>query len=94
MAPKKKSLAAAIKADTAPTATVAPEPAAIASALPTKTAKAREGKRHIGGYYPPEVVKEFKKLATDLDLTIEAALGRAINMLFEANGKNPIAPDR
>ena len=47
----------------------------------------------VGGYYPLEVNTQVRILAAELGITQQALLARALNQFFEANGKNPIAPE-
>ena len=80
------------KAKQAPTpqkASVEPEP--VEKKKSTKVAPSRVGKRNISGYFPADVHKQLRIIAAEEDLTIEEALGDALNVYFERKGKPPIA---
>ena len=80
------------KAKQAPTpqkASVEPEP--VKKKKSTKVAPSREGKRNISGYFPQDVHKQLRIIAAEEDITIEKALGNALNTYFERKGKPPIA---
>lgn len=49
-------------------------------------AKAREGKKAIVGYYPPEMSDQLQSLAVRNERTMQSMVGEAIDMLFEKNG--------
>lgn len=42
---------------------------------------------------PPEVVRQLRVLAAELDKPIMYVIGEALNLVFEAHGKPPIAPE-
>ena len=46
--------------------------------------KAREGAKHVGGYFAPEVSKQLRSLAVVEDTTVQDLLGEALNMLFQS----------
>jgi hypothetical protein len=54
--------------------------AARAARAPVKPG--RVGKRNLTGYFPPEVVKQFKQLALDRDTTVQNLLGEALDEIF------------
>ena len=51
----------------------------------------RRGKRHISGYFEPEVLRQVKVIAAEEDKNIQDVLGDALNALFVNKGKPPIA---
>src|SRR5262245_14077816 len=60
----------------------APKPA-------SKTAEAgrsgaRDGAKHIGGYFTPQVSKQLRSLAVVEDTTVQDLLAEALNMLFQS----------
>ena len=70
-------------------ASVEPEP--VEKKTITKVTPSRVGKRNISGYFPPDVHKQLRIIAAEEDLTLEEALGDALNVYFERKGKPPIA---
>jgi hypothetical protein len=54
-------------------------------------AATRTGKKKITAIVDPAVHAQLRHLSIDLDKTVEALLGEAINGLFERYGKPPIA---
>ena len=64
-------------------------PVSAASKLEPKEAtsdrsKGREGAKHVGGYFAPEVSKQLRSLAVVEDTTVQDLLGEALNMLFQS----------
>jgi hypothetical protein len=53
------------------------------------TAKAREGKKPVMGYFSPQVRRTLHQLALDEGTTIQALLGEALDHLMRARGKHP-----
>lgn len=51
----------------------------------------RRGKRHISGYFAPEVLRQVKIIGAEEDKTVNAVLADALNALFVNKGKPPIA---
>ncbi len=51
----------------------------------------RRGKRHISGYFEPEVLRQVKILCAEEDKTVNQVLADALNSLFVNKGKAPIA---
>jgi hypothetical protein len=45
---------------------------------------AREGTKHIGGYFAPEVSKQLRSLAIAEDTTVQDLLAEALNILFQS----------
>lgn len=93
---KRKSLTDAIATD-AGVNTKTPTEAPVETEQPatpkSKKTPARRNTKMIGGYYPLEVNTQVRILAAELGITQQALLARALNQFFEANGKNPIAPE-
>ena len=74
--------AAALRKKEGAPITAAPKPA-------PKTAEAgrsgvREGAKHIGGYFTPQVSKQLRSLAVAEDTTVQDLLAEALNMLFQS----------
>ena len=51
------------------------------------------GMKRIQGYFSPRVKRQFRLLAINTDLTEEDLVGRALNLLFKAEGLPEIAFD-
>ena len=60
----------------------------IVSAASTR-AKARVGKRAVGGYFSPELARTLNVMATERDTTLQAILGEAIDLWLREQGKHP-----
>lgn len=56
-----------------------------------KVPPSRRGKRHISGYFEPEVLRQVKILCAEEDKTVNQVLADALNSLFVNKGKAPIA---
>lgn len=56
-----------------------------------KVPPSRRGKRHISGYFEPEVLRQVKIICAEEDKTINQVLSDALNSLFVNKGKAPIA---
>ncbi len=69
-----------------PQAVAKPAPAPVA----VSTAKAREGKVMIAGYFSPQMAKAVKLLAVERDVTVQALIGEALDMVLHKNGKHPM----
>lgn len=52
---------------------------------------AREGAKHIGGYFTPQVSKQLRSLMVEEDTTVQDLLAEALNMLFQSRGLPMIA---
>ena len=93
---KRKSLTDAIATD-AGVKTKEPTEAPLETEQPvtpkSKKTPARRNTKMVGGYYPLEVNTQVRILAAELGITQQALLARALNQFFEANGKNPVAPE-
>ena len=57
----------------------------------TKVPPSRRGKRHISGYFQPEVLKQVKIICAEEEKTVNQVLAEALNALFINKGKPPIA---
>ncbi|MHC5725740.1 MAG: ribbon-helix-helix domain-containing protein [Nostoc sp.] len=57
----------------------------------SKVPPSRRGKKAIVGHFDPVVCKQLKLLAVEQDKSSQALLVEALNLLFEAYGKQPIA---
>jgi hypothetical protein len=71
-------------------------PINTAAKMVPKTAEAgrsgaREGAKHIGGYFTPQVSKQLRSLAVAEDTTVQDLLAEALNMLFQSRGLPMIA---
>jgi hypothetical protein len=53
--------------------------------------RAREGAKHIGGYFTPQVSKQLRSLAVAEDTTVQDLLAEALNMLFQSRSLPMIA---
>ena len=56
-----------------------------------KVPPSRQGKRHISGYFEPEVLKQVKIICAEEEKTVNQVLADALNSLFVNKGKAPIA---
>ena len=56
-----------------------------------KVPPSRRGKRHISGYFQPEVLRQVKIICAEEDMTVNEVLAAALNALFVNMGKPPIA---
>ena len=56
-----------------------------------KVPPSRRGKRHISGYFQPEVLRQVKIICAEEDKTVNQVLADALNSLFVNRGKAPIA---
>lgn len=54
---------------------------------------ARQGRRQIGGYFEPKVLKMLKRLAVERDATHQVLLAEALNDLFEKHGLERVADE-
>ena len=75
------------KAGTPVNAVPKPEPQAAEAVR----SGAREGAKHIGGYFTPAVSKQLRSLAVSEDTTVQDLLAEALNMLFQSRGLPMIA---
>lgn len=59
------------------------------SPKPSRAPAVRSPKRkHIGGYFDPEVARRLRMLASEEDTTIQELLDEALRLLFESWGKS------
>ena len=56
-----------------------------------KVPPSRRGKRHISGYFEPEVLRQVKIICAEEDKTVNQVLADALNAHFVNLGKPPIA---
>ena len=70
--------ASALKARTPPT----PDPPAPSPASPSRKVK----RKHIGGYFDPEVAKRLRMLSSEEETTVQELLTEALRLLFEKRG--------
>jgi hypothetical protein len=66
-------------------------PGNIQKTGPSKTRPSRKGAKHVGGYFDPVVSKQLRAIALDEDISLQALLGEAFDMLFQSRGKPMIA---
>ena len=71
-----------------PKETVEESKPTIVSAASTR-AKARVGKRAVGGYFSPALARTLNVMATERDTTLQAILGEAIDLWLREQGKHP-----
>ena len=57
----------------------------------SKVPPSREGKRHISGYFAPEVFRQVKIICAEEDKTVQEVLADCLNAHFVNLGKPPIA---
>ncbi len=62
-------------------------PAAVSG--PSAKKGARAGKVTVAGYFSEDLSREFKMLALQSGVTVQALLGEAIDDLFRKHGKHP-----
>ena len=82
------SFQAALNRTAAAAATPTPQ-APVASRQPPS----RQGKRLIGGHFPPDVAKNLKILAAEEDTSVQALLEEALKLLFVKKGKGRLPFD-
>ena len=61
----------------------------VVEAKPTE--KDEPQKKHIGGYFDPDVYTQMKIVCAELGITTQEFLKRGCNAVFEQHGKPPIA---
>jgi len=74
--------AAALKEKTGSSVSIASKPESKAAI--SDRSKAREGAKHVGGYFTPEVSKQLLSLAVMEDSTVQDLLAEALNLLFQS----------
>ena len=70
---------------------VLPETPVAAKEADEQVPPSRRGKRHISGYFDSEVYRQVKIICAEDEMTVQEALGEALNALFVNRGKPPIA---
>ena len=81
--------AAALREKTGTPMNAAPKPAP--KTTEAGRSGAREGTKHIGGYFSPQVSKQLRSLAVVEDTTVQDLLAEALNMLFQSRSLPMIA---
>ena len=66
--------------------TPAPEPPQPSPAAPSKKVNAK--RRHIGGYFAPEVARQLRMLASEEETTVQELLAEALRLLFRNRGRS------
>ena len=61
-----------------------PQPDPPAAARPAASPKGK--RRHVGGYFDPEVFRRLRMLASEEDTTVQELLTEALRLLFEKRG--------
>ena len=57
---------------------------------PRSPEKERVKRKHIGGYFAPEVSRRLKMLSSEEETTVQELLTEALNLLFQSRGKSLI----
>lgn len=95
MSTKQNPLRAAMQtvqhADTSTTSMTVPAKTARAASKATSTAPSRIGKRSIGGHFDPEVSRQLKMLAAELERKVQDLVAEALNDLFRKYNKSAVA---
>ena len=76
-----------------PAMAAAPPPAPkppVSNPRPTQQ-PSRQGTKTVAGHFEPQVSKQLKQLALDLDSNVQELLREALNDLFRKHGKPPVA---
>ena len=75
------------------TAIGAAGPVAVEKSPPVQSERpsTRKDTKHIGGYFDPTVSKQLRQIALEEDSSVQALLGEALDMLFQARRKPTIA---
>ncbi len=68
------------------TRTPAPEPTQPSPAAPPK--KINVKRKHIGGYFAPEVARQLRMLASEEETTVQELLTEALRLLFHNRGRS------
>ena len=71
--------------------TVPPETPVEEQKADDKVPPSRRGKRHISGYFEPEVLRQVKIICAEEEKTVNQVLADALNSHFVNKGKPPIA---
>jgi len=70
---------------------ISPETPVEAQKTDDKVPPSRRGKRHISGYFEPEVLRQVKIICAEEEKTVNQVMADALNSLFVNKGKAPIA---
>ena len=62
----------------------------VESRSPTEVS-ATPKKKHIGGYFPPDVYQQLKILCAETGMTTQDVLREGLNAIFRMHDKPPIA---
>src|SRR5262249_1375238 len=81
-------LKAALKDEKVPEPVTPPRKVGKVAEMSTK-AKAREGKKSVGGYFSPELSKTLGLMAIEENTTVQALLGEGIDLLLRTRNKHP-----
>lgn len=79
----------ALKAEREPPKEILEQPVSTSVNATSVRAKARIGKRALGGYFSPELVKTMNMIAVEEETTVQALLGEAVDLLLRERGKHP-----
>lgn len=86
--PKKPNLAETFKVDPNE---LQPKPELqVVEPQPTQT-ESKPKKKHIGGYFPPDVYQQMKILCAETGMTTQEILTEGLNVVFRMHDKPPIA---
>ncbi len=83
-APEPSTAVQAPRIKAKPTPVPAPQPVVPA------TAKARDGKTMVAGYFSPQMAKAVKLLAVERDVTVQALIGEGLDAVLHKYGKHPM----
>ena len=61
-----------------------PSPDPPVAARPTASPKAK--RKHIGGYFEPEVARRLRMLASEEETTVQKLLTEALRLMFDKRG--------
>ena len=64
----------------------APAPVPPTPAPSPSPAKAGAKRKHVGGYFSPDVAKQLRLLASEEETTVQELLTEALNLLFAKRG--------
>ena len=59
-----------------------PQPAARSPSASKSSGK----RKHVGGYFAPDVAKQLRLLASEEETTVQALLAEALRLLFKKRG--------
>lgn len=80
-------------AEPAPVAADIAPPVSTSETAPAAQAeaKARQGKKMIGGYFSPECARAVKMLAVERGVSLQHIIGEGLDPVLRQNGKRPFA---